>query len=242
VEPQEYARTAEAEEHHFWFRELRRVWTRLLREAGSMGRGSVRALDAGCGTGANLRLLERGRAAVGIDLSPLAIRIARSKVTSPLSRATILQLPFRAESFGIVLCTDVIYHKDVRDDVAALKEIRRVLQPGGIVLINVPAFEALRSAHDRAVHTARRYNRTMLRERICAAGLEPVRIIYWNALLLGPAVLLRLLRKRGGNRSDIVKLPEPLNALMTAVAILDATAALRGLFPAGLSLAAIARR
>jgi SAM-dependent methyltransferase len=239
VEPEEYRRTADAEGRHFWFRELRWIWRGLL---GSPPPGGAwRILDAGCGTGANLALLGRDHAALGIDRSRLALDFARTKASAPIACASILAIPIRSASCDAILSTDVIYHRDVGDDVAALREFHRVLRPGGRLVLNVPAFDSLRSAHDRAVHTARRYNRRMLRERLTAAGLEPVRVLYWNSLLLLPAIATRILR-RGGEGSDIVTPPEPLNAILTAAGRIDATLALAGLFPAGLSVAALARR
>lgn len=240
MEPEEYARTAAAEERHFWFRELRWIW-RGLAARGATG-GELRALDAGCGTGANLRLLERDHRATGIDLSPLALARARTKARSPLARASVLSLPFRDGTFDLILCADVIYHAGVADDVAALREMRRVLRPGGTLIVNVPAFEGLRSAHDRAVHTARRYNRAMLRDRILAAGLVPRRVIYWNTLLLPLAAMVRWFRRGDSGGSDIVVLPGALNALLTAVAWTDSGLALAGILPAGLSVAAVARK
>jgi SAM-dependent methyltransferase len=240
VEPEEYARTAAAEERHFWFRELRWIWRGLVSRETSGARG--RALDAGCGTGENLRLLEEAHRATGIDLSPLALAVARGKARSPLARATIMALPFRDESFDLILSADVIYHADVADDVAALREMRRVLKRGGFLIVNVPAFEGLRSAHDRAVHTARRYDRAMLRDRLIAAGFVPRRVIYWNALLLPIAAMVRRIRRDDSGGSDIVLLPRALNAILTAIARIDAGLALLGLFPAGLSVAAAARR
>jgi SAM-dependent methyltransferase len=240
VEPEEYTRTAEAEGRHFWFRELRWIWRGLAPRAESGF--EARALDAGCGTGENLRRLEGSRRATGVDLSPLALAVARGKARSPLARATISNLPFRDESFDLILCADVIYHADVADDVAALREMRRVLKRGGSLIVNVPAFEGLRSAHDRAVHTARRYDRAMLRDRLAAAGFAPKRVLYWNSLLLPVAALVRRIRRDDPGGSDIVLLPGAVNAILTAIARIDAALALLGLFPAGLSVAAAARK
>ena len=111
-----------------------------------------------------------------------------------------------------------------------------------MLVVNVPAFDSLRSAHDRAMHTARRYSRPRLRNLLLDADLQPVRVVYWNGLLLGPAALIRWLRKDRGNRSEITRLPGSVNGLLRGVARIDAAAALRGWLPAGLSVAAIARR
>ncbi|MFB3906871.1 MAG: class I SAM-dependent methyltransferase [Candidatus Eisenbacteria bacterium] len=240
MEPEEYERTSLAEESHFWFDEMRSIWMGLLEWTGEAPRIRL-ALDAGCGTGGNLCRLGRDRAAVGIDLSPLALAFARRKCASPLARGTILSLPFRSGCFDLVLCSDVLYHRAVPDDTAALSEMRRVLRAGGLLIVNVPAFDRLRSAHDRAMHTVRRYSKDVLAERLLHAGLEPLRIVYWNGLLLPPVAVVRRLR-RGAHGSEISPLPPAVNRIFGAVAKLDRAAAMRGMLPAGLSLAAVARR
>jgi SAM-dependent methyltransferase len=242
VEPREYERTAAAEDQHWWFRELRMMCHGLLRGATDSDSRNGRALDVGCGTGGNLRWIERRLPAVGLDLSPLALAYARRRVVSPLVRGTLSSLPFRSARFELVTCTDVLYHERVADDAAALREIRRVLRPGGLLVVNVPAFDSLRSAHDRAMHTARRYSRSRLKRLILEAGLRPVRVVYWNGLLLPPAALIRWLRKGRGSESEITPLPGIINGMLHGIARLDAAAALRGWLPAGLSVAALARR
>lgn len=279
MEPEEYGRTAAAEDRHFWFREARAIWRGLLRHApigsaasgpadsaprirSQAGPGRIRlVLDAGCGTGGNLRAIEsepielsadeeagRGpeaphpaRGAIGMDLSPIALGLARERIGSPLVRGSVAALPFRDHAFDLVLCADVLYHEEVRDETAALCEFRRVLRPGGLLCVNVPAFDSLRSAHDRAMHTARRYSRGALRARLSGAGLVPLRVIYWNGLLFLPAAIVRIFR-RGGRGSEIGMPPPALNALLWGLARCDAALALAGLLPAGLSVAALARR
>ncbi len=279
MEPEEYGRTAAAEDRHFWFREARAIWHGLLRRAPREPSAMSPAgppnskqsppesprrrliLDAGCGTGGNLRAIEEAstfpgghpgsdgmrsgpplnQGAIGLDLSPIALGLARGRVGSPLVRGSVLALPFRDQSFDLALCADVLYHVEVRDDLAALRELRRVLRPGGLLCVNVPAFDSLRSAHDRAMHTARRYTRGSLRARLINAGFAPCRVLYWNGLLLLPAVIVRLFR-RGGEGSEIGMPPPGLNALLWLLARCDAALALAGLLPAGLSVAALARR
>lgn len=241
MEPDAYRDTAAAEASHFWFRELRWIWTTLLRD-GSEPAATGRLLDAGCGTGGNLGRLPAPWQGVGIDISPIALEIARGRVATPLVRGSIGALPFRDRSLHAVLCLDVIYHRAVEDDLDALREIRRILAPGGIAVINVPAFESLRSAHDEAVHTARRYDRGVLKERLNRADLEPLRIVYWNGILLPAAAIVRRLRRGGEMKSDISRPPAPINALLSAIGWIDSRLALAGFLPAGLSVIALARR
>jgi SAM-dependent methyltransferase len=244
MEPRAYDDTAEAEQTHWWFLELRRVWRSLL-EADALAReGTLKILDAGCGTGGNLRDLETGgnAVAVGVDLSARALVHASRKTGFPLVRASVTALPFRDESFDAVLCTDVLYHAAVTDEAAALREMRRVLRVEGRLVLNVPAFDSVRSSHDRAMHTARRYRRAGLRRLLERAGFLPERLLYWNGILFVPAVLFRLATRRRRTGSDLGLQPGPVNDLLGAIARIDAALALRGVLPAGLSLAALARR
>lgn len=247
MEPRAYDETAEAEMTHWWFRELRRIWSVLLAAAHPPGGPALRILDAGCGTGGNLRFVEEGDAfragiAFGVDLSARALAHAARQTRAPLVRASVTALPFRAGSFDAVLCTDVLYHADVRDEGAALGEMRRVLRERGSLVVNVPAFESLRSAHDRAMHTARRYRRSRVRALLEASGFEVVRILYWNGILFLPAVLFRFATRRRTSGSDLARSGALTNGLLSVVARVDAKLALLRLFPAGTSIAALARR
>ncbi len=242
MEPREYDRTASAEEGHWWFRALRTVLADLIEQGSRESPIGGPALDAGCGTGGNLRHLLADRAAVGIDRSPLALAHAESRTSAPLARGSIGELPFRDRSFGLVLCADVLYHREVKDDIAALREFRRVLQPGGWLVVNVPAYNSLRSAHDRAMHTARRYRRKSLSDRLRRAGLRPERIVSWNGLLLGPALLMRFLRRTSGDESDITALPAAVNQFLFGCARIDTFLARHRLLPFGLSVAGLAQR
>jgi SAM-dependent methyltransferase len=239
VEPSAYEQTAAVEDRHWWFREMRSIWRALWPRR--PGEPPARVLDAGCGTGGNLRALS-GDAAIGCDLSAIALAHARRRSGAPLVRASILALPFRPGAFDIVLCTDVLYHAAVPDDRAALRELHRVLRPGGWLVVNLPAFESLRSAHDRAVHTARRYSRSSVERVLGDTGFRLERLLFWNGLLLPPFAVWRWFRRGRGTQSEITPSSGPVHAILARCARLDRALALRGLLPAGLSIAARARR
>lgn len=273
MDPREYERMFALEERHWWYRALRRRIFHALRRApwsdpppvdeAHIAPRALVCLDAGCGTGMNLRaLVDRGPRQIGrpvevhgFDASHLALRYATRRGLQRLACASVEAIPWPDGCADLVLSADVIYHRGVRDDGAALREMARCLRPGGILIVNVPAFGWLRSAHDVAIHTARRYTRRMLLERLQAAGLEPVRVGYWNWLLFPPLAAVRLARglvqRRGPNArsggsesvpaSDLNAVPAPLNAALDA--LLACEAALGWLpVPAGLSLLALARK
>lgn len=163
-----------------------------------------------------------------------------------VARASVEALPFATGSFDLVVSLDVLYHAGVRDDVGALREFARVLRPGGCLVLNLPAFESLRSSHDRAIHTARRYRRKMLVGRLTSAGLAPLRLHYWNGFLFPALAVVRWIR-RGDARadrpiapSDVRPLPPLVNRTLQSALALERIWLRRAPLPFGLSLLAVA--
>jgi SAM-dependent methyltransferase len=243
MEPREYARMFSLEASHWWYRALRRNLDRAL--AGVLA-GRPAVLDAGCGTGMLLAAWRDRARGVGLDASAEALELARRRDLGPLVRGSVERLPLRSESFDLVVSADVLYHRGVADDVGALREFARVLKPGGTLALNLTAFAWLRSGHDAAIHTARRYTAREVRAKLAAAGLRPVRVRYWNSLLFPPIALVRLARRgRAGAAeapaSDLAPLPGWLNGMLNALLALETRLALWPA-PAGLSVLAVARK
>ncbi len=279
MEPHEYERMFAMEDDYWWYRALRRRIFRALRAAGAWRSGHQSAgldyppaaaserradrplhcLDAGCGTGGMLAALGERARAFGVDASPIALGLARQRGLTRLACASIEALPLRQGTFDIVVCADVLYHRGVGDDVAGLREIARSLRPGGLLVLNLPAFHWLRSSHDEAIHTARRYTAREVRVKLAAAGLTPLQVRYWNAILFPPLAAVRLLRrwtrftwrraiastaqgsKRETAQSDLVALPRWANATLDWLLACEARLSFIPA-PAGLSVLATARR
>jgi SAM-dependent methyltransferase len=242
VEPEEYDRVAQLEGRHWWYVGMRDVAGALLpppRAIGVAGR-PPRILDVGCGTGGGLTWLAGHGQVTGVDFHPLAARHA-SRVSSRVVRGRAQALPFAAGAFDLVTCLDVLYHHAVPDDERALAEIARALRPGGWLLLRVPAYDWLRGAHDRQVHTRHRYGRRELRQKLSGAGFEVRRLTGAGLSLLPPAVLRRLLQRNHAVASD-VRLPGPtVNRLLAAMLRAESRVSARFDLPYGLSLLAVAR-
>ncbi|HEX2084319.1 MAG TPA: class I SAM-dependent methyltransferase [Solirubrobacteraceae bacterium] len=233
MRPDAYAEMAALEDRHWWFRGRRDLLRALLRRAGVDPR-RTRVLDAGCGTGRNLA--EFG--GVGVDPAPEAVAACRARGLDVV-QAPLEALPFGDASFDLLLATDVLEHVD--DDVAALRELRRVAAPGALLLVTVPAHPRLWSAHDEALHHRRRYRRAELLARVRAAGWEPVVTTWWNAFLLPPIAAARLVRRRSGG-TDHGRTPAWADGLLRLPLALEARLVGRGLrLPAGVSLALACR-
>jgi SAM-dependent methyltransferase len=237
MEAGEYARMDAAEGAMWWYRALH---ARLL-DALAPVRGAV--LDAGCGTGGFLAALRRARpdlAGFGVEYSPGAARRAGEKSGASIACGSINALPFPDRCFDAAIAADVLCHGAVEPQ-AALAELRRVLRPGGRLVLNMPAYEWLLSAHDRRVHNRRRVTASRLGAWLHDAGFAAARPRYWNGLLLPlMAAQRKLLAARADAPSDVAPFPPWLDASLHAVTALERALPLR--LPAGGSVLATAMR
>jgi SAM-dependent methyltransferase len=237
---EEYERMFRAEEAHWWYAGMRAISTSLL-SLGAPEPGS-RLLDAGCGTGNNLVHLAEGRAAVGVDLSAEAVAFCRARGVT-VARADVLALPFDDERFDVVTSFDVLYHRWVTDDAVALRELARVLRPGGVLLLRVPALRLLWGAHDQAVQARHRYSRGEVEALLLGAGLEVVRSTYANFFLLPLLALRRTLdRVTSRDGSDLERLHPTIEKLFRCALSLEAGLIRRVSLPLGSSVLALARK
>ena len=163
----------DAEETQWWYAGMRAISMALLSPALAARPESAWILDAGCGTGNNLLHLSRLGRAVGVDLSDDALRFCRIRGVSA-AKADLLALPFADAAFDCVTSFDVLYHRWVEDDRAAVAELARVLRPGGVLLLRVPALRALWGAHDEAVHSRHRYTRGEVEARLVRVVSFPI--------------------------------------------------------------------
>lgn len=246
MERAEYETLAAVEDQHWWFGGMRAISAALL-DGVYAGRTGLRVLDAGCGTGGDARFLRRYGTTIGLDYAPEAVEFGRERLGPGLVRGSVLCLPFAAGSFDLVTSFDVLYHRGVPDEQTALREAARVLRPGGRLLMRLPAYEFLRSKHDRAVHTRRRYTAGEVRALLQENGFMVERLSYINTLLFPVALTQRLLERRVPaleHENSDVALPSPLvnELLRWPLAAEAAWLARGGRFPFGLSVLCLARR
>jgi SAM-dependent methyltransferase len=234
--------THRAEDRHWWYRGRRTVLEGVIAQLRLPAR--ARILDAGCGSGRNMVDLARHGVVTGIELSETSVALARERDCGEVIEGSVLEMPFAADSFDLAASLDVIEH--LEDDLAALRELRRVVAPGGALLVTVPAYQWLWSGHDEINHHHRRYTRSSLLGVAQQAGWEPVRTTYFNSLLLPVAIALRLLdrfsRKTTESSLDLWVPPPVLNWLLERPLALEAALIGRGRrIPAGLSLLVVLR-
>ena len=246
MEPVEYEVMAAVEGRHWWYSGMRALSAAWL--DGVYGeRRDLRILDAGCGTGGNGEFLRRYGWVAGIDIAREALRLGRDRLPERIAGASVVDLPFGDSTFDLVTSFDVLYHRAVIDEQAALGETRRVLRPGGRCLIRVPAYQWLYAKHDRAVHTRRRYTAGEVRAAVVEAGFEVEHISYINSLLFPAVLIQRLLEPFAGHADEAVSdllLPGPLaNGLLRSALRGEAAWLGRGgSFAWGLSVLCLARK
>lgn len=243
MNPIEYKNIYDNENDHFFYVSTHRLVLSLI-EKYFKRRGKLRILDAGCGTGGLMKKLSKIGDVIGVDFSPQAIKYARKRGLI-VSRASIEHLPFKNNSFDLVTIIDVIYHKQVKDDLKALKEIGRVLKPGGLLILRVPANKFLMSIHDKYVHTVRRYSKEELEEKIRTAGLTVKRITYIHSPIMPVSLVKIFLEKllKKDNVSSVGPVSPPVNRFFTWLLNFEARLVVVGLsIPFGQGLVVVATR
>lgn len=233
METEEYHSMRLLEDDYWWYRSLRSLVAENLS-------GDDTVLDAGCGTGGMLREIA-SKKVVGIDYSTHALIHTLGRGFDMVVCGSVGALPFPSESFDAVLCLDVLYHRSVTDDGAAVREFARVLRPGGKAILHVPAYGWLHGSHDERVHGARRYSARRVGELVRGAGMEIGKLSYRNVAALPAAVVSRrfLPGRRG---SDLVALPGWLNRFLLGMSLFENRLLNKVSLPVGLSVFCIAKK
>jgi ubiquinone/menaquinone biosynthesis C-methylase UbiE len=253
MQAEDYAYLYALEDDFWWFTGMREIAATLLDPFCPLGQNRL-ILDAGCGTGLNLVWLKRyagNGTVIGIDLVADALGFCRRRPDQQLAQASATDLPFSSESFDLVTSFDVWEQlPGEKSDYLAMREMHRVLRPNGICFVRVPAYEWMRSGHDIALASQRRYTLSRLLQKMEDAGFNILRATYANTLLLPLAMLRRLVLKRirlSDPGSDVKPLPPQLqlmNRVFTNVLRGEAHLLKRPKtkLPAGLSAICIARK
>jgi len=235
-----YKGIAYIEQRHWWYRGRREIILRLLRRIGFADSAKTprSILSVGCGSGEEIRFLGRFGKVYGIDPGEDAIRFCRAAgIGEEVTQASAEQIPFPDESFDAVFVLDVLEH--VRDEAAALTQIYRVLKPGGIVVISVPAYAWLWSKADVRSHHFRRYTRPALEKKCSAQGFAVLRATYCNTILFLPLAAIKFLTRMGEPSccvgAEVQMPPRAINSILSRLFLLEAPLISRMNLPFGLS-------
>lgn len=145
-----------------------------IRKALSGLSGIQACVDIGCGIGHVLKLFPQGVTKIGLDFSLQSLRIAKWYLDQAalFARGSATEIPFDAGSADLVTCFEVLEH--LPDDQAALREIFRILRPGGFCLLSVPNHYYFREYKDLMGHF-RHYDSAILENLLTNNGFEIIR-------------------------------------------------------------------
>jgi SAM-dependent methyltransferase len=237
--------TGRAEASHFWFRGFRKFVAPVIAGLAN-GRPGLRLVDCGCGTGHNLHLLRPHGKTVGFDLSEAGP--ARAQATGLIVlRGDVTRIPLASSSFDVATSFDVL--QCVEPDIVAVREMARIVRPGGAVVLTLAALEALRGDHAEVWQEVRRYTPATARRLVEAAGLRPERVSFMFASLFPLMASVRLVQRvtrRFGRTvradTDIAVPVGPVNVLLTALVTAEAALGRHVPMPIGSSLLVVARK
>jgi len=189
------------EQSHWWHTGRRKIIASFVEDiCRRVTDRRPRILDVGCGTGANLLMLSKYGDAEGVDVSEDALSFCHERGLEQVKLGAAEALPYDDGTFDLVTALDVVEHLD--DDLAGLREMRRVLRPGGRVLLFVPTFMFLWGLQDDVSHHRRRYRMPELRRVLEQAGFEVERTTYANITFFMPILLMRKLMRLTGIKAE----------------------------------------
>ncbi len=239
--------TRQAEQVHFWFRGFR-AFVRPLAAAVVNGAPGAKILDCGCGTGANLGMLAGFGQASGFDFTWRGLEFAREYGYRRIAQASATHIPFSSGTFQLVTAFDVLQVLPDPMETQALAEMHRVMRPGGGLILNVAALDALRGTHAVLGAEVRRYTRGRLRRAVEAAGFQIEKLTYTNFSLFPLIASVRIAQRMRGlppsgeGAVDTKVPPGPVNALLSGLVLLEAQAIQRVNMPIGSSVLCLARK
>lgn len=225
------------EEEHWWFVGMRYIFASLIKDYYFH---DIKILDAGAGTGINKKYLGKWGEVTGIEKSELAISLAAKRGVD-LMQGNINHLPFADNTFDLITCFDVLYHKEVKPEQAA-SELLRVLKPGGILFARDGAYDWLYSNHDDYVQTGRRFTRKS--HNALFPHSETIMSSYLNMLLLPLAIVKRLTENLFGKKlgSDMTIPPKIINTIFTKILSFESILLKYFRLPFGLSVITIVKK
>jgi SAM-dependent methyltransferase len=239
MEKELYSKIYQIEKDHWWYAARRAIifdWVFRLLEPYP----PTRILDVGCGTGYNVEYMNaNGYPDVhGLDMAPEALSFCLSRGLNKVVAGDLTDLPFANESYEMVTALDILEHLD--DDGKGLRELLRILKPGGILILFVPAFQFLWSLQDEVSHHCRRYTVNELGRKIRYTGFEITKISYANSLLFPLVwvgrILLKFLRNRVSIISEADLSPDWSNKILERIFATERSLLRRVNFPVGVSI------
>lgn len=244
MEIDEFKKMYNLEGTHWWFVSKRKLIFSFLRKYYSKKDSGRKILDVGCGTGVILNEFNKYGKAYGIDLSQHALKFCKLRGLKNVTKGSALKMPYQSDYFDIIGCFDVLYHKDVKDDEKALKELYRVCKKGGRIFITDSACKFLFGKHDIASHARTRYSAKEIRQKLKSAGFKIEKLTYYNFFLFPLVFLIRKssLLFNSKKSTDLKKENLVINTLLKFIISIERILLKWINFPFGVSLFCIAKK
>ena len=229
----------ELEDTYWWFVARRELAIQFLAQVVPP---NAKILDVGCGTGKGQESFGKLGTVFGVDFSQDALMFCHERGLQRIARANAEALPIQSEVFDTVVTLDTIEH--IPDDHKAISEIARILKPGGVLLLNVPAYQWLWGPHDVALMHQRRYTRTQVRKLLTTNGFAIERLSYHIFFLFPLVALSRFMSKfkKGEPDAKLPSIPKWVEAMFTIIQRGEAAIITRSNLPWGSSIVAVARK
>lgn len=239
----EYATMAEREQTYWWHLGRLRIIETYIRKAQN-NKKNLKVMNIGCGTGGTIDMLETFGVVDNVDISDEAIKFMKGRGYKRITKVNDIHLPFKDKSYDLVGAFDVLEHID--DQMAALKEWKRILKDDGAIVITVPAYQWLWTDHDISLHHKRRYTTKRLTEVAKQVGLKAERksyaIVFSLPLVAGFRFINKALGRKADSETSYVDVPKWVNTAFTK--LLYAESKMHNImpFPLGTSVVTILRK
>lgn len=243
LKKEEYANLHYLEEKHWWHVGKRFLLFSLL-EKYCPNKPNLNLLDVGCGTGLTTKTMEKFGETFGVDISKHAVYFSKKRGLDNIYKSGVERLGFKSNSFDIVTCLGILNQDKVKDDIKAMKELYRVIKPGGYLIITDPAMKCLAGKHDLMHCVVRRYSRKELKDKLASCGFTIEKITYFSTLFF-PFVYIK--RKLGmllnsEIKSDVQETNPLLNHLLTVIQKKEMSMLKYLNFPFGVCILAVCRK
>lgn len=243
MQTKEYQNIFKNEETHFYYVGIHQTIISFIKKFLNKKEG-VKILDAGCGTGFLAKKLSIFGQVQAVDISQVAADLAKKRGVK-VKIASVTKLPYKSNSFDLVVSIDVLYHKRVDDVPKALLEFYRVLKPQGVLILKNPAYNWLRGSHDNQVHTKNRFTVKETRKLLEKANFKNIKLTYVACFLLPIAIFKRVVESvflKDDTYSDVVKPLDIINTLFITLFKIEAWVLQFVNIPFGLSVLSVSKK
>ncbi len=227
---------------HWWYLTLHSLIIQIIyKEFGDNNNISI--LDAGCGTGGFLSKLDDYSQKEGFDFSETAVDFCLKRgLTNCFVQDLNTWVPSR--TYDVIVSSDVLYHKNIIDDQLIFNRFYEALNPGGILILNLPAFEILKRNHDIVVETKKRYTRKDLRQLYSNTKFKRMQSFYRLPLLFFVVAFQKFIERfQSSNSSDIGEVSPWINRFLTGFLRMENKLLLVGVkLPVGTSVLGIFKK